>query len=49
LEPSRLLARHQHRTGSHADILCHAGSLHGAPDVGEIVRLGTLLPVVAKG
>ena len=44
----RLLARHHHRSGAHADILCHAGSLHGVPDVREVVRLRTLLPVVAE-
>ena len=36
------------RPGAHADILCHAGSLNGVPDVREVVRLRTLLPVVAE-
>lgn len=48
LETPRLLARHHHRSGAHADILCHAGSLHGVPDVREVVRFRTLLPVVAE-
>jgi len=48
LETPRLLARHHHRSGAHANILCHAGSLHGVPDVREVVRLRTLLPVVAE-
>ena len=48
LEPPTLLARHHHRSGAHADILGHAGSLHGVPDVRKIVRLRTFLPVVAE-
>jgi len=48
LETPRLLARHHHRSGGHADVLCHAGSLHGVPDVREVVRLRTLLPVIAE-
>ena len=48
LEPTTLLARHHHCPGAHADILRHAGSLHGVPDVWKTVCLRAFLPVVAE-
>ena len=48
LEAPALLARHHHSSGAHADVFCHAGRFHRVPDVREVVRLGTLLPVVAE-